>query len=34
LPARVADLMGETVQKRLDQLAGLLGRNGAVEIRR
>ncbi len=34
LPARVADLMGETVQKRLDQLAGLLGRNGLVEIRR
>ena len=33
LPGRVADLMGETVQKRLDQLAGLLGRSGQVEIR-
>jgi exopolyphosphatase/guanosine-5'-triphosphate,3'-diphosphate pyrophosphatase len=33
LPARAADLLGETVQKRLDQLAGLLGRTGQTETR-
>ncbi|MFO1089502.1 MAG: exopolyphosphatase [Hyphomicrobiales bacterium] len=32
LPPKVADLMGETVQKRMDQLAGLLGRSGTVEL--